>query len=375
MKTLLRLLRATLWLVFATATLATATLAAATLAADSLTPAVLAPGPAIDYSKLAFNPDRWQQRGVSTQLFPWTGERLVFLTTRSNLDHGVMARWVGRLDAGWKLYADLTGRTPGLFKQLAGKPTIAAVPDAGLTCGVGCGYIGATGIELGKFYNDDYPLILAKTNAFPHYCFYEMGRNFYTFGDRHSLFITGYAVFMRYVCMDALGCEDTDRKTRETIEQAEALYAQSDLDFLKAFTTLGGLDEKAPRVRRPDGKWLQPSDQPVIYASAMLKLRRDYGGDAWVKRFFAELTKCPKVKADNADTALRQSLSWLVAASCAARRDLSPVFVDRWRFPMSAETRQALAGIAWEAVDTDAASVFKKLPASASPAPKAAPGQ
>ena len=44
----------------------------------------------------------------------------------------------------------------------------------------------------------------------PHYVFYEMGRNYYTFGDRHSCFITGFAVFMRYVCMDALKCEDTD---------------------------------------------------------------------------------------------------------------------------------------------------------------------
>ena len=342
--------------------------AGATLTAAAPTASLLQPGPAIDYSAIAFSPERWKSRSVSLQLVPWTGERLVFLTTHTNLDSAVMALFVGRLDGGWKLYSDLTGRSPGLFKQWNGKPTIAAVPDADLTCGLGCGYIGATGIELGKFYDDDYPLVVAKTNAFPHYCFYEMGRNFYTFGDRHSLFITGYAVFMRYVCMDALGCDDPDRRTRDIIEQAEMLYAKSDINFLKAFTTLGGLDEKAPRLKRPDGKWLQPSDQPVLYASAMLKLHRDCGGDAWVKRFFAELRKCPKVKADNAETALRQSLHWVVAASCAARRDLSGVFADRWRFPMSAETRRIFAGIAWESPDTDAARVLRKLPGPASEA-------
>lgn len=326
-------------------------------------PASTMPGKPVDASKIVFNPERWQQRGLSTQLFPWPGERLVFLTTRSNLDQAVMANFVRRLDAGWQVYTNITGRSPSLFKQLDGKPTITAVPDGSLTCGVGCGYIGATGIELAKFYQEDYPLILAQTNAYPHYCFYEMGRNFYTFGDRHSLFITGYAVFMRYVCMDALGCADPDGATRKVIEETEALYAKSGMDFLRAFTTLGGLSEKQPRVKRADGNWLQPSDQPVLYASAMLKLRRDCGGDAWVKRFFAELVKCPKIKADNADTALRQSLNWLVAASCAARRDLSPMFVDRWRFPIPAESRQILGAIPWEDPAIDASVVLKRLAA------------
>jgi hypothetical protein len=35
-----------------------------------------------------------------------------------------------------------------------------------------------------------------------------MGRNWYVFGGRHSSFITGYAMFMRYSCMDARGCEN-----------------------------------------------------------------------------------------------------------------------------------------------------------------------
>ena len=64
----------------------------------------------------------------------------------------------------------------------------------------------------------------------------------------------------------------------------------------------------------------------------------------------------------NPDAALRQSLNWLVAASCAARRDLSSLFVDRWRLPMSPETRQALARIAWSNPDTEASAVLKHLP-------------
>src|SRR5258707_1253633 len=92
----------------------------------------LKPGPAIDYGKLAFYPQRGKERKVSTQLFPWTGKHIVLLTTRSALDGKTMTRFVDRLDGGWKLYADLVGRSPKPFKQVGGKPSIAAVPDAGL---------------------------------------------------------------------------------------------------------------------------------------------------------------------------------------------------------------------------------------------------
>ena len=61
----------------------------------------------------------------------------------------------------------------------------------------------------------------------------------------------------------------------------------------------------------------------------MLKLRRDCGGQAWLKRLFRQLSTCPNVKPQDREAALRQSLNWLVLASCAARRDLSNVFADR----------------------------------------------
>lgn len=322
----------------------------------------LKPGEAIEYRDLAFYPKRWEERKLSTRLVPWEGQRIVLLTTKADLNARTMTLFVDRLDAGWKVYADLVGQAPRLFKHLREKPTIAAVPDAGLTCGHGCGYIGATGIEVGGFYATDYPLAKKNAKAFPHYYFYEMGRNYYVFGDRHSLFITGYAVFMRYVCMDALQCEDPDAGTRKVIEQCEEQYAASDLSFLKAFTTLDGLDEKAARLKDRDGKTIHPSDQPVLHAAAMLKLRKDHGGDEWVKRFFATLQKCPAVKPDTKERALKQSMNWLVAASIAARKDLSPVFVARWRMPLNEKTQKALKAVDWSKVALDPADVIKSLP-------------
>jgi len=323
----------------------------------------LKPGEAVDYGKMAFYPERWKKQKAAGKLYPWQGKEVVLLTTKDDLDGEVMARFVGRLDGGWKLYADLVGKPPRPFKLVAGKPSIAAVPDASLTCGIGCGYIGATGIEVGGFHASDYPLVKKSLKAFPHYYFYEMGRNYYVFGDRHSLFTTGLAVFMRYVCMDALKCDDPDAATRRVIERAEQGHADSKMPFLKAFTTLDGLGEKDPRLVGKDGKPIHPSDQPVLYAAAMLKLRKDQGGDAWVKRFFAALHRCPEVKPDTKEKALRQSLNWLVSASIAAKKDLAPVFCDRWRMPLPDAARKALKAVDWAKADLDPAEVIKSLPA------------
>ncbi|HUR46584.1 MAG TPA: hypothetical protein VMZ27_11965 [Candidatus Saccharimonadales bacterium] len=324
------------------------------LAAHRLLAADIAPlqsGPLFDYSKFAFQPESWQKHGLSLQLVPWSGTNVIFLTTEDSLDPALMAIWVSRLDAGWQLFGQLTGRKPSPFRQSQGKVTIAAVPRGDLTCGAGCGYVGATGIELAMFYSHNYAELKIHPYAMPHYVFYEMGRNYYTFGDRHSSFITGFAVFMRYVCMDALGYEDTDAKTRKVIESVEERFATSKLSFLELFTMSTGVGEKVSRIKDANGKVIQPSDQPVRYASAMLRLRRENGGDAWVKRFFHALADCPKFKADTKEGALNQSWYWLLCANLAAQKDLSTVFGGEWRLPITDVTRNALAKIDWKKND------------------------
>lgn len=332
---------------------------------EEQSPVAVSPSEAIDFASLAFYPDRWRKQGHELKMTPWHGQELVFLTTGDDYDHQVMGGLLAKLDEGWRHYGKLTGAQPRLYKNVEGKPTMAAVPDFSLTCGYGCGMVGSTGIELGAFYRSDYRDISKNPNAIPDYYYYEMGRNYYTFGDRHSLFITGFAVFMRYVCVDELGLQ-TNESLRQTIEDAEGVYADSDLPFLKAFTTVDGLSEKQNRLKNAEGGTISPTDQPVIYASAMLRLRRDYGGDDWVQRFFTHLQKCPRVKISKAgdqakQDALRQSFNWLVAASCAAGEDLSPVFADQWRMPLSDEQRRILADTVWGSDELDAGALAKQL--------------
>jgi len=321
---------------------------------------VAQPGEPVEYQP--FFPEKWKQNNHSTRMTPWEGERIVLLTTRADFDGKVMAQFLSRLDGGWKVYADLVGQSPVPQRQVAGKPTIAAVPDPSFIDAMGRGMVGATGIEVAGFYAVDFQLVTRQPDAFPHYYFYEMGRNYFIFGDRHSAFTTGYAVFMRYVCMDALKCKDPEKPTREAIEKAEGKLRETNLSFLKAFTTVAGLGEKENRL-----KDVSPSDQPVMYASAMLRLRRDCGGDEWVKRFFKFLAQCPPVRADSEDGAMAQALNWMIAASCAARRDLSGVFVTRWRLPLGQKARAALASVDWRRDDLSPLKLIGMLPGDEMP--------
>lgn len=316
--------------------------------------AEIIPGDPVDYGPLAFQPQTWAEKQQDTHLLPWEGRAIVFLTLPGDYDRKLMDRWVHRLDDGWALYADLTGARPRPFKQLHGKATIAAVP-AGFTCGSGCGFIGVTGVELDMFYRWNYPALQKHPEAMPHYVFYEMGRNFYTFGDRHSCFITGFAVFMRYICMDNLKCADDDQPTRAVIEQAEALVAKSDLSFLKAFTNADGLIEKQARLN------VQPSDQPVTYASAMLRLYRENGGNDWLRRFFRALAQCPASKRDTRAGALQQCWHWYLCASLAAGQDLAPVFADQWHLPLTPATRRQLAALDWKQPGLTPAEINKQI--------------
>jgi len=330
-------------------------------AAETINLPPLKPGELVDYALLAFKPETWKTKGQSTMLSPWVGSNIVFLTTPGDYDGRLMANWVKRLDEGWLLYADLTGARPAPGRQLNGHATIAAVPDFDYTCGAGCGYVGITGIELAMFYRWNYPALRRNADAIPHYVFYEMGRNFYTFGNRHSCFTTGFAVFMRYVCMDTLQCADDDAATRRKIDQAEALIRKGDMPFLRTFTNADGLSEKQPRLKDDQGKGVNPSDQPVTYASAMLRLRREQGGNEWLKRFFRALAGCPTAPSNTLDGARQQCWNWFLAASIAAERDLTSIFVDQWRMPLAGETRQALARIHWKAAGLTPAQISAEV--------------
>lgn len=324
---------------------------------------LIRPGKPIEYKPMY--PEIWKAKKQSTQMIPWEGKHVVLLTTTADLDREVMTLFLDRLDRAWQLYADYTRLSPQPHMLLDNKVTIAAVPDSSFTCGAGCGFIGFSGIEVGVFYSWDYPNTSKHRDQFSDYYFYEMARNYFRFGDRHSAFTTGFSVFMRYVCMDALDCENRHADIHKKLAAAEAEFAKSKLTFLQGFTTVttGGRDEYVDLIPG------YPSNAASLYASAMLKLRRDYGGDEWVKAFFTNLRRCPSIPwvDDLGDSGRAQGLNWLVAASCAARRDLSPVFVERWKLPVGKKSREVLKSVDWARSDLSPSSVLASLPADELP--------
>ena len=313
-----------------------------------------------DYSQLAFYPDRWKKANVDFDMLAWEGSKVVFMTKKGDYDAAEVTAFVNRLDDGWQTYSEMIGQQPRQLKMVSDKPVICAIPNSNLSCGYGCGFVGATGIEVSAFYSVDLPNFQKQPDSFQHYYFYEMGRNFFVFGDRHSLFTTGFAVFMRYVCMDRLECKDLDSQTRRTIENCEEIYAKSDIGFFEAFTNLG-FGEKSNRLKDASGRVISPSDQPVMYATAMLKLRRDCGGDEWVKKFCHTLRRCRPARADDIESAGTQVFNWLVCASVAAGKDLTPVFADRWRMPLTDQQRQILQQTDWAVDNVDVTKLVADL--------------
>ncbi len=317
-----------------------------------------------------FNPALWKAKNQSTWLFPWEGERVVLLTTTADLDPKTMAALVKRLDAAWKLCGELVGQSPNLIKQHNGKVTIAAVPDLSFTFNVGnkfgFGFYGSSGIEVAEFYGPqgDFERFRKDPERFPDHYFLLIGQNHSVALDRMSFATHGSALLLRHICMEGAKSTDSETQARQSVVRYENAFAQSKATFAESFFFFGA---KTPRpLNDTDGKPFATGDLGLLFASCLLKIRQENGGNEWVKRFYHHLSKCPPVGASQpnevASVANGQLLNWVVAASLAAGKDLSPLFRDRWRFPFAPEVWQALKSVDWKKSGLTADNVFDAMP-------------
>ena len=99
----------------------------------------------------------------------------------------------------------------------------------------------------------------------------------------------------------------------------------------------------------------------------MLRLWRENGGNAWLRRFFDELQECPEAPENTREGAQQQCWYWYLSASVGAQRDLSSVFVDDWRMPVDAETRKALAAMDWKKPGLTPPMVDREVKTAAEP--------
>jgi hypothetical protein len=132
-----------------------------------------------DEPRAAPRPVRTEYRSFqneSLQRYAWVGDRVAFLTVREDLDSAVMGKLCRTFDKVYEFYREATGREPQKAKQYKGRVTVAEVAK---TCGAGCGYLGAQGIELMPGCFRELYDGVAERNEYDQALPYEFGRNFW----------------------------------------------------------------------------------------------------------------------------------------------------------------------------------------------------
>jgi serralysin len=263
--------------------------------------------------------------GRTETLVPWQGRNVSVLVERGvSRDPRVMTRLVRALDRAWSYYANTTGQLPATANSLNGRDEVAEVSS---TCGPGCGYIGATGIEIETTYFEEMYRQIAEDNLYDQIPFYELGRNFWLWSDQlrfqspdQDPVVTGFAVWMRFRSMAAAhvkGAPFNGTPFRTFRSQVAALAGQYEEDPSLTFADTLAM-ARSPGLYGGTDFW----------ASLMTQLARRHGGQRFVARFWHHAGTLPA-----ASSTTDAVTNWVGAASYAACTDLRPVFYVRWGFP------------------------------------------
>ncbi|UOG77425.1 PKD domain-containing protein (plasmid) [Hymenobacter tibetensis] len=261
-------------------------------------------------------------------LYAWEGANVLLLARNNTLNRATMFKWLKAMDATYAYYKLCTGRDPALNPPtyLNNRTTIA---DVATTCGAGCGYLGATGIELQNTYFDLTYNAINATNQYDQILFYEFGRNFWFYGGKlayktNDPITTGYAVFMRFMAMESAGVNGaafgpwTFPTFRANVENLINIYLAT--PSLNWANTLG-VGQGVPN------SGLGATD---LFASFCFRLRRDYGGEPFIRNLWKQAGLRP-----NAVTTQDAVDNFFLASCAAANKNLTAVF-QLWRWPLSA---------------------------------------
>lgn len=222
-------------------------------------------------------------QGDTLDLTPWVGEHVALLTPPDmSLDPAVVSDMLAALDRAWEFYRSITDLEPVPWVPTTheGRSTIAVVNS---TCGAGCGYLGFTGIEiLRPFFENAYAQLQGE-GRHDQILFYELGRNFWFYGDELGTidaFVTDFAVVNRYLSMNAAGLDGAGAdfgSDRHVIlhDMAQLYLSDPDKTALEALSTA-------------------PPDNPLglgaadVAAALFYRIHEDFGAYAY-SRFWTEI--------------------------------------------------------------------------------------
>jgi hypothetical protein len=237
-----------------------------------------------------------------------------------------MGRILTALDMSYATYNELTNVTPWPAKTYNGKLLIAEIPQSMKNCGAGCGYLGATGIQIYENYFLKLYEGVKNKNQFDQVLFYELGRNFWNysfwnprlaFKDNDSV-VTGFAVLMRFVVMSTNDIPLSDfnsysgAKFLDTVKNLANVYLSNpNFAFSNTFA-----------IQRSPGE-LGTTD---LWASIMMDFAKRYGENNFYRDFFKSIETLPQ-----ANSTFEALKNWETALSIATKTDISDEFANKWK--------------------------------------------
>jgi hypothetical protein len=268
-------------------------------------------------------------QGDPLSLYAWQGNKIMLLSSSNTLDPTTMNNWVLKMDAAYNYYALCTGREPSFnpgVTYINNRSTMAEVPA---TCGAGCGYLGASGIEMLPAYFTNMYNYIRTENLYDQIAFYELGRNFWFYSPKlqyksNDPVVTGYAVFMRFMSMEAANVQGAPFNAwsfSEFKNRVKGLLPSYMANPSLNWSNTLGVGQGVPNSS------LGASD---LFASFCFYLRDNYCTDNhWVENVwkFAALRPDAVTTQDAVD-------NFVIASSQAANANLANLFIS-WRWPVS----------------------------------------
>jgi serralysin len=245
------------------------------------------------------------------------------------------------LDKAWDYYqlASAPGRQPISYGPTTyqGRDTIAVVTDGG-TCGAGCSYVGFTGTEItttsfNTLYND-----VNNNFVFDQVLFYEFGRNFWFYDGQlkyHSPpdvdpVATGFAVYMRFMSMDAAGVNGGPYNgfsfsffRSQVVSLIDTYILTPSLNWTNTF-----------KIGQAPSNTLGLGTTDMI-ASLLMRIERDFGKPGFATNFWKQ------VALRNVAFSTQGAVdNFILAASATTGKNLVGIFTNTWKFPVSAAAAQ-----------------------------------
>jgi hypothetical protein len=282
-------------------------------------------------------------RKIVLNLYPWEGKHVVLMTNSDSHNPIVIGRYLAALDEAYEIYNLMTGN----FKKFTeieskwartfnGKLVIAEIPAIDtlnsaelISCGGNaCTAVSTLGIEVRSEVLQSTLLMIENFDVYDPTIFYELGRTFWpqNFCARKISLkagdptITGFAVLMRYVVMEKIGLAiGPEEEESGTDFKKRLLKVENDFSSGVGYNLLSAFSGDR-RISGFDGN--------AIWASLMYYLGENFGGVEFHKKFFSNCSRLPDPSDD-----LGSVRNWRALAEFAAGKDLTTIFVQRWRMP------------------------------------------